>query len=288
MKLIFTTLLLFFSFVASFSQAQELKICEKGVSKCKPLLYDADKYGRCMRLICYDDSKSSEKTSKIKLPPQLVAPITAVKATICDNGKKRCDPIKRELEFYWECMSETCNDPELKTANASCAEGHLACKPELDQYQACTKLNCGEAKECEKSKKFCNDGLSRYWRCVYNICLGPVEHFRKRKPKLDKYIEVKDKNGRIVKKTVNRRKPVITGAFPDLRKAPKGVDAEEWIRDIPSEFMINGNPSETMRCMDSSAVMDCRTRDIRSCGCSDGTPAILINGIPKPFKVREK
>lgn len=263
----------------SWSQTSTFKICERGVDKCKPLIKNKEKYKRCMSLVCEDDEpKKSGRV--IELP----AGKPQKKAKTCDKGKKRCEPLKKEAEFYWECMEDTCNDPTLKNINPSCPEGHNACKPELDEYKACVNLNCGSAKECPRSKTLCNDGLSRYWECVYRICLGPVEHFRKRIPKIEKYAIVKDKKGRKSKVVVNKTPETLTGAWPAYVVAPKGVDPEEWIRDIPSKFMITGNPSKYMRCYDSSSIINCRTRDLRSCSCSDGTPPIMLNGIPKPYK----
>lgn len=287
MKLFLTIILLV---LLPFSaNSQNLKICEKGINKCKPLIQDRDKYVRCMRLICYDNSEAqTEKKTSLNLPVAKKAEPKAKQVNLCDTGRKRCMSLKKWNAYYYECVDETCSDPTLKNTNPSCVEGHIACKPELDVYQACVKLNCGDEKECLKSKLLCSDGLNAYWSCVYRICIGPVDYFKKRKPKIEKYIKVKDKNGKVKKTTVNKIERVMSGAAPGLMKAPKGVDPEEWVRDIPSQFMITGNPSKYMKCFNPNAVMECRTRDTRSCGCSDGTPAIMINGIPKPYKVDEE
>ncbi len=261
------------------AQTTSLKICQKGIEKCKPLVKDKEKYKRCMTLVCADE-KPEELSKTTKIPTNSVRK----KAETCETGKKRCEPLKKEVEFYWECMDETCSDPTLKNVNPSCPEGHNACKPELDEYKACVKLNCGSAEECPRSKSLCNDGLTRYWQCVYRVCLGPVDYFRKKASKIEKYAIIEDKKGRKSKIIVNKTPETLTGAWPAYIVAPKGVDPEEWIRDMPSKFMITGNPSKYMRCYDTSAIMNCSTRDLRSCACSDGTPPIMINGIPKPYK----
>ncbi|MDX1949595.1 MAG: hypothetical protein SFT90_03725 [Rickettsiales bacterium] len=291
MKLYFTTFIFILTFFCLEVNAQELKICAKGVERCKPLKNYGEKYSRCMRIICFqDDAKNLPKNKKetISTTPEIneeEAKLEIIK--ICDNGKKRCEVLKNETEFYWDCMNETCRDPELSKTNPSCVEGHLACKPELDEYQACVKLNCGDAKECEKSKKFCNDGLKRYWRCVYRICLAPVDYFRKRPIKKNMAVVIQDKKtGKAKKLKIKTRKPSLSGASIGKLNPPKGIDAEEWVRDIPTEFLITGNPSKYMKCLNPEAVMECRTRDVRSCGCSDGKAAIMINGIPKPYKVK--
>ncbi len=292
MKLYFTTLLFILAFFYLEVNAQELKICTKGIERCKPLKNYPDKFNRCMRIICFQDEKPVNQPKKnedeTKNFNQNKNKSAKKIVKICENGKKRCDILSEEPEFFWQCLDETCRNPELKIANASCVEGHLACKPELDEYQSCVKLNCGEAKECEKSKRFCNDGLRRYWRCVHKICIGPAEHFRKRKPMPDKEIIIQDeKTGKAKKIKVKKRQPILSGAAVGKLSPPKGISPEEWIRDIPSEFIITGNPSKYMKCLNPEAVIECRTRDIRSCGCSDGKAVVIINGIPKPYKLNE-
>lgn len=276
------------------SYSQELKICEEGINKCQPLVADAAKYSKCMRLMCYDYYSDMEKKTKddskyffkyVGIEDDGAKPKRPLSETVqaCEYGLRKCDALHKNPEYYWECIADSCKTPS--DARADCPQGINACVDRQRIYNNCMKFTCGNPAatfdSCPEAKFTCNESHRTYWQCVYKICLGPVDKY-KRPPTSKKYMIIMDKAGKKKRVQVNKKEKVIIGAPKGLARAPEGVDQEEWIRETPQKFMLIGNPSEYMQCLLPTALLDCELNDIRSCRCSDGTMPIMLNGVPSP------
>ena len=298
MKSPFQTLLcLLVILLPATSFSQELKICEEGIKKCQPLIKDSTKYSKCMRLMCYDyysekDKKLKNNDSKYyfkyveeektKAKKQDVED-NSEEAKTCEYGLRKCDVLRNIPEYYWECISDSCKNPSNDPPN--CPLGQNMCLDTQKIYNDCMKFTCGSATadfdSCKQARFSCNESLRSYWHCVYNICLGSVDQY-KRPPSSIKYMVVQDAKGKKRRVQVNRQEPVMSGAPAWGAPAPRGVDPVEWSQTTPQKFLINGNPSDYMQCMLPTALLDCSQNDMRSCRCSDGTVPIVLYGVPSP------
>ncbi len=289
--------LLLLVFVSSPSFSQELKICEEGIGKCQPLVTDAQKYSKCMRLMCYEYYSEKDKKEKdiskfyfeyvgeqeANISKAPTGKMAEELARPCEYGVRKCDSLSSNPEYYWECMTDSCKTPHNEKPD--CEEGRNQCFDQQKIFNDCMKLTCGDQaatfESCPAARSSCNESYRSYWNCVYKICLGPVDQYIK-PASVKKFMIVKDRNGIKRRVQVNKAEPFIPGVPGWAAKAPQGVDPEEWVRDTPQKFMITGNPSEYMQCIIPTAMIDCPLRDIRSCRCSDGTIPIMLNGTPSP------
>ncbi len=285
-------LLIFFTGVTSY--ADELKICEEGISKCNPLIKDSAKFSKCMRLMCFDYYSEKEKKTKDdskyyfkyvgiedntnKKPDDGVE-----KAETCEYGLRKCDVLRDIPEYYWECMTDSCRNPSSSKPN--CELGQNMCVDRQRIYNDCMKFTCGDPsadfESCPRARFSCNESLRSYWHCVYGVCLGSVDEY-KRPPSNKKYMIIEDAKGKKRKIQVNKTDRVLKSAPGWMAIAPPGVDPEEWARDVPQKFFVQGNPSDYMRCMLPTSMLDCPQNDVRSCRCSDGSVPLMMNGVPSP------
>lgn len=291
-KIIF---LIFLVFVAPYSFSEELKICEEGINKCKPLISSPEKYSKCMRLMCYDyysEEAKKEDDSKFYfkyLNTQETKPKTGKElsenVSTCEYGLRKCDALYKNPEYYWECMSDSCKNPD-NNAKADCQQGRNVCVDRQKIYNDCMSLTCGDPSatfdSCPASQQACTASLRAYWQCVYNICLGSVDKYIK-PATTKKFMIIVDSKGIKRRIQVDKPTPTLANVPAWYVNPPKGVDPEEWIRETPQKFLLIGNPSEYMQCIIPTAILDCKQNDIRSCRCSDGTYPIMLNGTPSPY-----
>lgn len=284
-----------FCFLASRSSiSADLKICNEGIEKCQSFIQDASEYKACMRVACkdyYDEQefKKIQLRDKIKKDYQKELeklkdkrPLEQVKS--CDYGLRKCDALSYNKEYYFECINTSCKN-EDETAKPNCKTGLLLCESEKAKYQECLGYFCpknSKSKECKRGKKACKLQYKSFWRCVYAICLGPVEHFKK-PAKTRKFMMVDDK------KTGKKRRVIIgkKTKTSSLVKSPldrnfieQGIDPREAKSITPQKFRIYGNPSDSLYC--SSGVLRCESQDVRSCICTNGTMPIYLNAPPDP------
>ncbi len=276
--------------VNSYSQ-EELKICEEGMDKCQPLVADAEKYSRCMRLTCHDyyseAARKEKDLSKFYFKPVAVEQpeqLDGKSVKTCEYGLRKCDVLRNNVEFYWECVQQNCLS-QPKNVRPDCDLGINACTDKQLLYNDCMNLMCGDPAatmdDCPAAQAACNESLRSYWHCVYGICLGPVDEFKR--PASEKlYMVVQDNKGVKRRVQVNKKKPIFHNAPAVYRQVPEGVDPEEWVRDTPQKFLLRNNPSSMMRCMMPAAMLSCSVNDARSCYCSDGTRPIMLNIKPGP------
>ncbi|HCR85782.1 MAG TPA: hypothetical protein DIV86_03800 [Alphaproteobacteria bacterium] len=279
--------------------SQELKICESGISACQGLIKDVDKYKSCMVKNCsqmYNKEEifktSSKQDIKKELDREFVnsgdkRPLIEVKT--CEYGSRKCNSLKSEPEYYWECMLSECNSQPEKFV-ASCKEGHFMCKPEMEEYLTCLGFHCPKTPgsltrgtECDAGKQPCINNFDYFWNCVYAICLGPVEHY-KRASETKKYIITEDKKG-------NKRRVILDNSSKyqppsDQQNADfflnKGYDYREFTVEPSQKYMSTGNPSLDMQCLSGSMLRCKNSSDLRSCFCTDGTVPIFNKGLPDP------
>ena len=290
----FLILMCFSTSNASF--AADLKICNEGIKKCEPLISDISEYKSCMRVACksyYDeqefrrleieDSLRKKKQEELK-KNQDTRPLEEV--VTCDYGLRKCDSLSNNKEHYFECVTQSCKNP-VKNPDPNCLEGRFLCKSEQDLHQECLGFHCPKVrgkktKACEAGKVACKIPYKRLWQCIYAICLGPVDNFRNPSP-TQKYMMVKDK------KTGKKKKVIINNKTKasELIKSPldryfldQGFDPREMKSITPQKFRIYGNPSASLYC--SSGLLRCKTEDVRSCICTNGTMPIFLNGTPEP------
>lgn len=290
MRKIFTLIFLVsvIGFVPNKSTAQSLKICQEGIGKCQPLINDDKKYSRCMRLMCYDyyseeDKKRKDEDFYFEIAEDESGKKLEKTIETCDNGLRRCEPLSSNLEYYWECMSDTCENSQ--TNRPDCDNGINLCLDRQKIYNDCMNLTCGNPiatfQSCPESRFSCVESFKAYWLCVYDVCLGPIDKYI-RPSNTKKFIIVKDAKGK--KKRVRIDKPIAYSPNSPSwsANAPQWVDPEEWIRTTPQKFLLIGNPSDYMECLVPTAMIDCSLNDIRSCKCSDGSIPIMTKGTPSP------
>lgn len=286
-------------FLPSIAFSQELKICENGINKCQPLIKDAEKYKACMVEACpelYNKNEvkkvkdkseiAKEISDKYKSDPD---PRPIVEARSCEYGLRKCDSLKNEKEYYWECMTEECQTPPEKF-EASCRSGHLLCKPEMEEYLTCLGFNCPkrpgsvtQGQECAQGKQVCINNFDYFWHCVYAICLGPVERY-KRPATTRKFIYTDDKKGNKVRVMINDNSNIKTylekQSIDIFLKS--GIDVRELSAPTPQKYMSTGNPSNDLECLSGSMLRCKSSNDLRSCYCMDGTMPIFTKGLPDP------
>jgi hypothetical protein len=302
-KLVLKYFLVIFLFCAApfVALCQELKICEEGLAKCQPLIKEVTKYKTCMRVLCSEFYNQQEferikieeelKKAKQKKPEEVkkdedTRPLEEV--TTCDYGLRKCDSLSSNKEYYWECVNQECKNADNK-ADASCEEGHFLCEYEKASYQKCLSDYCplisgmvDKAKECEAGKEPCTYYFKKYWQCVYAICLGPVDNYKK-PSKTQKYVMVKDKSGKKQMVIINSNTPektVIDKKVDDFFLS-KGIDPRELRNSIPQKFRLIGNPADYLYCL-SGGMLRCKTNDMRSCQCSDGSSPVNTDGTIDP------
>jgi hypothetical protein len=289
MKYFLKVLAFFIIGFASFqAHSQSLKICQEGISKCQPLVQDSKKYSRCMRLMCFDyyteeDKKRKDEEFYFEIAEDESGKKLEKTVETCENGLRRCEPLSTNLEYYWECMADTCQN--LKGLRPDCDNGINLCLDRQKIYNDCMDLTCGSPiatfESCPESRFSCIESFKAYWLCVYDICLGPVDEYI-RPSNTKKFIIVKDSKGNKRRIRVDKKPATNPNAPLWSMKAPEWVDPEEWIRTTPQKFMLIGTPSEYMECLVPTAMIYCSLNDIRSCRCSDGSIPIMTKGTPSP------
>ena len=294
---LFSVIILSFSFLLSGNAgAQVFKVCNEGVKRCEPLLSDAEKYKECMQLVCYDyyfrdtrgkrkifvesDSQSQKLITYVNVEekPELIV--------ACEYGRRKCSKFK-DLEItYWLCVDNECkNEPAFYEPN--CVRGQKLCSPELKSFNRCSRLNCfgledKEFADCQRSKRFCGPALSEYWSCVYKYCLGDVDKYYAIRTPEKKRLRLDFGSGK--RKVIEARKAKAAVFGSSFYSVPDNINPDAWIRETAPEFMVRGNPANTMECPIPGAMLNCETSNLLSCYCSDGTMPIFKDGKPRPPK----
>lgn len=289
-KLIGLTLLTtIFLFVMTFHVqevvAQNLRICESGLQACEKHILDKSLYKECIKQEC--NQKNTKPRNYFDLTDEFES-IELIET--CDYGLRRCESLSGDKLAFWECVRQSCeNQPE--SYDATCKKGQKQCTRPLRIYNNCVAFSCprgedGKIQQCPKGKRDCEGALRKYWQCVYGRCLGDVGIYRLNKV-YRKYIRVKDSAGNIVKIRIDKEPPTLAGVPKNFINPPEGVNREEWVRDIPSRYLLVGNPVKSLTCFRPSQRIKCYTRDMRSCICSDGSIPVFKNGPPKPIYQEE-
>lgn len=169
----------------------------------------------------------------------------------CDNGLLRCNNLRNNVVLYWACMEETCETK--KDENPNCTKGQGKCVPQLSEYRLCINIICKNPKdsfnECEEGKTACVAPLRKYWGCVNETCLGGVEKFlelEKAQPE-----EPQEEN-----EVIEQREQ-----FVPLQDTTS----------VPEERLLKGPPSTKIFCKNTDVSIYCRSADIDSCTCGDGS-----------------
>ncbi len=267
------------------SIAQNLRICEIGLKNCERFISNKDKYKQCLIEEC--NQQKTEPRSYFEVTEEFDN-IEYIES--CDYGLRRCDPYKDNKQIFWECVRDSCENAPEKY-DPTCYEGRNQCIPNLKTYSNCLQFNCprdesGKVQECMRGAKNCSQARDTYWHCVYGVCLGDVGIYALNRVKR-KYIRVKDSEGNIIKLRIDRNPSRASGVPEGLKDAPQGVNREEYIRNIPSRYLLTGNPSSKLVCFRPYVHIKCFSQDIRSCSCMDGSVPIFRNGAPKPITQEE-
>lgn len=258
--------------------AQNLRICDSGLELCEKFIEDKDKYKQCLAREC------NQKKTKIRNYFEITEKLDNIEyIETCDYGARRCETLENNKLAYWECMKDSCVNQPMQY-DPTCKAGQKQCTAELAVFNKCARFNCpnpaGKVQYCSASKRKCHSKLKRYWQCVYKGCLGDVNRYKENIVRR-KYIRIKDENGNIVKIRIDKEPTTLTGVKDSMANPKSGINREEWVREIPSEYLVTGNPSNYLRCFRSYAIINCKTQDIRSCRCSDGTVPIFKRGAPR-------
>lgn len=233
--------------------------CMRGVGVCAPFANDREKYESCMITECTRQPDA-----------QLMEPVEAAKKReICNAGLAHCAPLRNEEITYWDCMQQTCLEPE-KFPEQPCDKASKSCESTLKTYYSCLSSTCPGyqpgTRPCEKGEATCKIQNNLYWDCISTACYGDA--ITARNAILDQMTYTRKDGTRIPR-------PHLEGVHPNWRHAPDGVDAMDWASSIPPWRRLRGNPINQLQCINRKGTfIHCRTNDIISCYCSDGSAAL--------------
>ena len=258
--------------------------CPAGRERCRPLEFNKEKYGRCMFLMCGDmPAKSEEEPEKSRVIEEsgTIEPELTEGQKTCEIGLRKCNAIRNNLENYWVCMEESCNDKALLEKDPNCEEGHKECAGKLTMYRECVRLICKLPpgvyhQTCPAGTKSCGKPLTEYWDCVSNSCLGSVDKYRN-----PAYVEEKDKEYPMQRGPDGKLRRVYEigdpnmprlGVHPKYQYAPPGVSQAQWETGyIPEEVRVTNDLLQKVECQNRNSTIMCHGDHIYSCVCSDGT-----------------
>lgn len=283
-----TLIITFFLFIMLFwvqeVVAQNLRICEEGIKVCEQYISDKSTYKECLQREC--NQKRTEPRSYFEITDQYES-IELIET--CDYGLRKCEALSEDRMVFWECVRDSCENPP-EHYSPRCDEGEKSCVKKLKVFNDCLTFNCpnpgSKVEYCPRGKRNCESALREYWQCVYGVCLGDVSKYRENRV-YRKYIRVKDSKGNINKIRIDKIPPTLAGVPEIFKDPPGGINREEWVRDIPSRYLITGNPSKSLVCYRPYETIKCYSNDIRSCICSDGSIPIFRKGPPQPITMEE-
>lgn len=141
------------------------------------------------------EDKSADKSDKKADKKEGKVSVSSLPYAKCDEGTKKCKPLKKDKQKYARCMKLMCAPKEeelvlpqnipgigpkdLTNKERTCDVGVRKCNAlrELgDRYWMCMDQTCADEKEkakdpfCVKGKRECNEQLSDYRRCVSLMC----------------------------------------------------------------------------------------------------------------------
>ncbi len=208
----------------------------------------------------------------------------------CDNGLRKCNPLREVSAQYWMCMTDTCSNKDEVKKDPNCRDGRNLCRDLLSEYQRCVKLMCKSGKACPEGEQACGVPLARYWDCVNGSCLGDIEKYREMPatsttpapsttpatpgtPEATHYKTAPGPDGKLrrVYKIGDPTMPVL-GVAKKFAYPPAGITQKDWHSiDVPQEVRVTNDILQRFECRNRSAIVTCLGDHVGTCACSDGT-----------------
>lgn len=249
----------------------KMLVCERGVAKCAPAKDDVQVYAKCLQLMCLyaEDAKEVDTTSNVTKQDSF----NEIEQETCDTGLRRCNPLRKEPTYYWECMRDTCTNPDLRDRDLQCPAGEAKCASDYATYEFCVKATCRSKSEkgmCEIGRESCKTSLNRYWQCMSNTCLGDVLLYRDPNRYKDTAKDSKDAPTSALDDAQTIRP--IRGVHKMYQYPPENVSQESWQHIHRPNFPIIDSPSQRYKCANPGDFIRCESNDLLSCRCASGMP----------------